>query len=82
MSTTILTHGRSGPLSGRLERLVARAEAECRADDIARRLDAREAAIAAGEPVRTCTKCGIYLLPGEITECRHCAAGKPRTDPE
>lgn len=76
----VYTH--SGPLSSRFERYVERAKAESRAADLSRRLDAREAAIGAGLPVRQCSGCGVTLLPGEAAECRHCDAGKPRTDTE
>jgi hypothetical protein len=71
-----LTHGRSGPLAARLERLVERARA-VRLDELSRRVEAGERG-----DVPACSGCGIFLLPGESGVCRHCAAGLPRTDPE
>jgi hypothetical protein len=71
----IITHGRSGPLSGRLDRLVSRAEAECRLAELDRRCKA-------GDAAPTCSNCGIFLLAKEIGAgiCRHCADGWPPRD--
>ncbi len=80
MSCKLFTHGRSGPLAGRLERLVERARAECRADDLAKRCLCREMAETRGDKPYLCRECGIPLLPAEVDVCRHCKAGRLSDD--